>query len=615
MNGTQRRKSEKMALQLAGVSGVPFCVLDGDHPPSMPEYCLRCGRCDPGALCLRGAEAPAGEEDRLLRCPAGLWLAAASLSDADGLSGCLAAGPFALEDGTPGLPGDVPALPHSRALDLAAVLDAAAGSLRDVPEEAETPPKTGTSVSDAARERDPGRRDLWEDLPRLRTLIEENERLRAQALLNEHLTRIFAIRREEPDVFKARVLDLVVALSRVVNDPDSLTDASRPDAADELNIWLTCVLHHFILDVFEECSARHSETVNKIIKYVRQNYSRKLTLDEIAGQVFLSPSYISSLFKEETGQSLITYINHVRVEQSKQLLADQRISLVDIAGMCGFEDQGYFTKVFKRETGLTPNRFRNSRAGNGTDFQEKGNSYNFQKFSYLFANTEPYTRDSSEKGEMTMVSMLEISEFLQKGRARNVKQLVEQALEEGTSPQVILNDALLHGMGVIGEKFKNSVVFVPEVLIAARALNAGLDVLRPKLAESGVEPKGVAVIGTVKGDLHDIGKNIVKIMLEGCGVQVVDLGVDVAAEQFVDAALENHAKLICCSALLTTTMGEMRRVVEILAERGLRDQIHVMVGGAPITQSFCDSIGADGYAADAASGAEKALTLLAKSGS
>lgn len=211
-----------------------------------------------------------------------------------------------------------------------------------------------------------------------------------------------------------------------------------------------------------------------------------------------------------------------------------------------------------------------------------------------------------------MVSMEEISGFLQKGRARNVKQLVEQALEEGIGPAEILNHGLLAGMGVIGEKFKNNELFVPEVLIAARALNAGLEVLRPKLMESGVEAKGTAVIGTVKGDLHDIGKNIVRIMLEGHGIQVVDLGVDVAAEQFVEAALEHHAQLICCSALLTTTMGEMHRVVELVKERGLQDQIKVMVGGAPVTQSFCDAIGADAYAPDAASGADAAVKLLAK---
>lgn len=210
-----------------------------------------------------------------------------------------------------------------------------------------------------------------------------------------------------------------------------------------------------------------------------------------------------------------------------------------------------------------------------------------------------------------MTDMREISEFLQKGRAKNVKLLVAQALEEGVEPGVILNEALLAGMAVVGEKFKNNEIFVPEVLISARALNAALDILRPRLVNSGVEAKGVAVIGTVKGDLHDIGKNLVKIMLEGYGITVIDLGTDVAAETFVDAAVENKAQLICCSALLTTTMGEMKRVVELCVERGIRDKVKIMVGGAPLTQSYCDSIGADKYTPDAATAAEAACALLA----
>ena len=166
-------------------------------------------------------------------------------------------------------------------------------------------------------------------------------------------------------------------------------------------------------------------------------------------------------------------------------------------------------------------------------------------------------------------------------------------------------------MSVVGEKFKNNEVFVPEVLVAARAMNAGVAILKPYLVESGVESKGTAVIGTVKGDLHDIGKNLVKMMLEGKGINVVDLGVDVSAEQFVQAAIDNNADLICCSALLTTTMNEMKAVVELSVEKGIRDNVKIMVGGAPITQSFCDSIGADCYTSDAASCADEALKLCA----
>jgi len=203
----------------------------------------------------------------------------------------------------------------------------------------------------------------------------------------------------------------------------------------------------------------------------------------------------------------------------------------------------------------------------------------------------------------------EISAALQKGRAKIVKQLIEQALAEGINPQEIIETALLDGMSIVGEKFKNNEVFVPEVLVAARAMNAGMDLLKAQMAGDGIEQKGVAVLGTVKGDLHDIGKNLVKIMLEGKGLKVVDLGVDVSAEKFVEAAIENKANLICCSALLTTTMGEMKAVVDLCVEKGIRDQVKIMIGGAPVTQSYCDSIGADCYTADAASASDAALAF------
>ncbi len=209
-----------------------------------------------------------------------------------------------------------------------------------------------------------------------------------------------------------------------------------------------------------------------------------------------------------------------------------------------------------------------------------------------------------------MSILSDISATLQRGRAPKVKELVQQALNEGIAAVDILEQGLLDGMGIIGTKFKNNEVFVPEVLVAARAMNAGIEILKPFLTASGNKSKGTAVIGTVHGDLHDIGKNLVKIMLEGRGIQVVDLGVDVTAEQFISAAVEKGAGLVCCSALLTTTMGEMQQVVELRDSKGLKDKIKVMIGGAPITQSFCDSIGADAYAADAATGAEVALTLL-----
>ena len=204
-----------------------------------------------------------------------------------------------------------------------------------------------------------------------------------------------------------------------------------------------------------------------------------------------------------------------------------------------------------------------------------------------------------------MSILVEISENLQRGKAKVVKELVQTALDEGINVKDILN-SLLEGMGVIGEKFKNDEVYVPEVLVAARAMNMGAQILKPYLAESGVESLGRVCIGTVQGDLHDIGKNLVKMMMEGKGLEVIDLGVDVPPQTFVQAAIDNDCKIICCSALLTTTMGVMEEVVKAAESAGIRDKVKIMVGGAPITQDFCDKIGADAYTPDAASAADKA---------
>lgn len=211
-----------------------------------------------------------------------------------------------------------------------------------------------------------------------------------------------------------------------------------------------------------------------------------------------------------------------------------------------------------------------------------------------------------------MALIQEISEFLQKGRAKNVKTLVQQALDEGMDPKVILNEGLLDGMMIIGGKFKRNEIFVPEVLVAARALNAGLNILEPKLIEIGNEPIGRAVIGTVKGDLHDIGKNLVAMMLKGAGFEVYDVGVDVTPEAFIEKAEEERADIICMSALLTTTMVNMEGVVNELKNRNIRDKYIVMVGGAPVNESFAQQIGADYYTPDAATAAEVAKAAVEK---
>jgi 5-methyltetrahydrofolate--homocysteine methyltransferase len=206
-----------------------------------------------------------------------------------------------------------------------------------------------------------------------------------------------------------------------------------------------------------------------------------------------------------------------------------------------------------------------------------------------------------------VASLNAISEALQKGKADEVKNLVGQALEEKTDAKKVLEEGLIAAMDIIGGRFKRNEIYIPEVLIAARAMHAGMSVLEPILAESGVKMIGKIAIGTVKGDLHDIGKNLVAMMYKGAGFDVMDLGVDVPAEKFVQAS-DDGADIVGLSALLTTTMVQMKNVLESLKEKGSKAK--AIIGGAPVTQNYCDEIGAQGYAADAATAVEVGKALI-----
>lgn len=210
---------------------------------------------------------------------------------------------------------------------------------------------------------------------------------------------------------------------------------------------------------------------------------------------------------------------------------------------------------------------------------------------------------------MSEALLNEIRENLRRGKAKAVKELVQQALEAGIRPETVLKEGLLAGMNTVGEQFKNNEIYVPEVLVAARAMNMGMQTLKPFLAAEGVKATGRVCIGTVQGDLHDIGKNLVKMMLEGKGLEVIDLGTDVAPETFVQTAIEQNCQVICCSALLTTTMGVMEQVVQKAKEAGIRDSVKIMIGGAPVNEAFCEKIGADLYTPDAASAADAAAAF------
>ena len=212
-----------------------------------------------------------------------------------------------------------------------------------------------------------------------------------------------------------------------------------------------------------------------------------------------------------------------------------------------------------------------------------------------------------------MSKVEEIAAAVENGKVKKVAGLVQEALDEGISATEILNTGMIGAMGVVGEKFKNNEIFVPEMLIAARAMKKGVEVLTPALKEAGSEPVGKLILGTVAGDLHDIGKNLVGMMIEGAGFNVIDLGVDVPADKFIECMKENpDCKIVALSALLTTTMPAIKNTIDAIVAAGLRDTVKIMIGGAPVTQAFADEVGADGYSEDASSAAELATKLLAE---
>ncbi|MGD8539729.1 MAG: corrinoid protein [Candidatus Aminicenantes bacterium] len=209
-----------------------------------------------------------------------------------------------------------------------------------------------------------------------------------------------------------------------------------------------------------------------------------------------------------------------------------------------------------------------------------------------------------------MTILDKIADEVQKGDSEAVEALVNEAISQDIPADTIMGDGLVEGMNIVSEKFKNNECFIPEVLVSAKAMTIGLRILKPLLAEKNVKPLGKAIIGTIQGDLHDIGKNIVGMLLQGAGFEIIDLGADVHVSRFLESAKARDVDLIGMSALLTTTMVNMKAVIDGLQKAGIRDRVKVIIGGAPITQAFADQIGADGYATDAATGVDVAKKLL-----
>ena len=316
--------------------------------------------------------------------------------------------------------------------------------------------------------------------------------------------------------------------------------------------------------------------VSAILTVMAENYGdADMTLESMAETFYVSASRLSRLFVQVTGEPFTEYLRKVRMNEACVLLTETDLTVGEIMLRCGMRDAASFYGAFRKHTDMTPTQYRKN--------NKKGDTI------------------------MNAAILSEISENLQKGKAKIVAELVQKALDEGVAPDAILNEGLLSGMNVIGEKFKNNEVYVPEVLVAARAMNKGTTILKPHLAAAGVQATGKVCIGTVQGDLHDIGKNLVKMMLEGKGLEVVDLGTDVSPETFVQTAIDQNCQVICCSALLTTTMGVMEDVVKKAVELGVRDKVKIMIGGAPVNEDFCARIGADIYTPDAASAADIAV--------
>ena len=325
------------------------------------------------------------------------------------------------------------------------------------------------------------------------------------------------------------------------------------------------------------------EIISAATRMIADRITSGVTLEEISKSLFVSTGRLSRLFDKLTGRSFSEYLRSVRMAKACLLLTESDMTVGDIMESCGLHDANSFYKAFYHHTGMTPNNYRTN---------------------------EKNIKAEESKGKKFMVILSEISANLQAGKAKLVREMVATAISEGIPAENILRDGLLSAMTIVGEKFKNNEIYVPEVLVAARAMNQGVELLKPLLIAEGVEPAGKIVIGTVHGDLHDIGKNIVKMMLEGKGFEVIDLGTDVPAKTFVDSAINNNCQIICCSALLTTTMNVMADVVRELDAAGVRGKIKLLVGGAPVTEEFANSIGADGYSVDAASCADLALKMV-----
>ena len=396
-------------------------------------------------------------------------------------------------------------------------------------------------------------------------------------------------------VFRDKIpVSYAMLTSRTLSRLEEIFSAIDREVQQKEPMWQEAVKGHLVLlmitvaryiNMAETVETKHPKdwiTVSAAMKEVLEHFGdTEMTLESIASSLFISKSHLSRLFQKVTGESFIDYVRNVRINRACELLRGTMMTNSEIVAECGLKDVPSFYRLFRTVVGMTP-------------------------YQYRMSNKKYFDDTVSEN------MLYEISEKLQKGNSKSLEELVIKALESGISVVDILEKGLIRGMDSIGKRFKNNEVYVPEVMVAARAMNMVMKILKPYIAKDGIRSRGRVCIGTVQGDLHDIGKNLVKLMMEGKGIEVIDLGTDVSPETYIKAAIENKCKIICCSALLTTTMDVIGDVVKECERAGIRDKVKIMIGGAPITKEFCDGIGADCYTDDAASAAEAAVRFLSE---
>lgn len=374
----------------------------------------------------------------------------------------------------------------------------------------------------------------------------------------------------------------VIHITEMIKDELSAQQSNWQSAINSYLVLLLITISRYVNQAETQVPIRSKEwaTVSAAMREILSRCSDcDMTLESIANSLYISKSRLSRLFQKEIGESFLDYVRNVRISRACTLLKDTTLTNEEIVRNCGMKDIPSFYRVFKASMGQTPYQYRMSRS-----------SFN----------------DLSKDVAATSI-LNDICDNMQIGKTKNVINLVELAIKAEIPPNQILNEGLLKGMNIVGAKFKRNEVYVPEVLLAARSMNESIAILKAQFKEEITEFKGRVCLGTVQGDLHDIGKNLVKMMMEAKGLEVIDLGTDVSPDAFVNTAIEKECGIICCSSLLTTTMGVINEVVKLADSKNIRDKTKILIGGAPVTEEFRQEIGADFYAADAAVAADIAF--------